>query len=144
MSKPVNTNETLNQGVTKIFADTNVSMKSGRLTKDAELISEGKFVRLTIANNKKYLDSSKEPKTITNYFNALVSINLKEAFDLAKGLKKGEWVYVKGEDRTKSFETAEGFKQLANTLFAYKVVSKTNKNHEVANGNVEEPKMKMA
>ncbi|MCG8533231.1 MAG: hypothetical protein MI749_21600, partial [Desulfovibrionales bacterium] len=66
-------------------------------------------------------------KTTTNYFNALVSANLKDAFDTAKSLKKGDWVYLKGEDVTKSFDTPEGYKQTASTIFAYKVVLKKEK-----------------
>ncbi|MEQ8470024.1 MAG: single-stranded DNA-binding protein [Marinoscillum sp.] len=110
-----------------LFADTNVSMKSGHLVKDAEEIAEGKFIKIRIATNKQYLDANNEVQTTTNYFNALVSQNLKEAFETAKSLKKGDWIYLKGEDNTQSFDTAEGYKQTASTLFAYKVVLKKEK-----------------
>ena len=67
-------------------------------------------------------------KTNTNYFDALVSVHLKEAFALAKELKKGDWIYLKGEDSTKSFDTPEGYKKTASTIFAYHVVLKKEKN----------------
>jgi len=107
-----------------LFADTNISMKSGRLVKDAELIADGKFVKFRLASNKQYLDNE-EVKTLTNYFNILVSSNLTDAFNIAKDLKKGEWAYIKGEDNAKSFDTPEGYKQTAITTFAYKVTKKT-------------------
>lgn len=110
-----------------LFADTNVSMKSGHLVKDAEIVSDGKYVKLRFAANKQYLGSDNEIKTNTNYFNALVSSNLTESFDVAKDLKKGDWVYLKGEDSTKSFDTPEGYKQTASTIFAYKVTLKKKK-----------------
>lgn len=109
--------------VSELFADTNVTMKSGHLVKDAETVSDGKFIKFRIASNKQYL-SGDEIKTTTNYFNAMVSSNLKEAFSVAKDLKKGDWVYLKGEDVTQSFDTPEGYKQTASTIFAYKVVLK--------------------
>ena len=115
--KPTETNET------GLFADTNISMKSGRLVKDAELISDGKFVKFRFACNKQYL-SEGEVKTMTNFFNALVSSNLTDAFATSKDLKKGDWVYIKGEDNSQSFDTPEGYKQTAVTTFAYKVTKK--------------------
>ncbi|WP_421896356.1 single-stranded DNA-binding protein [Marinoscillum sp.] len=113
-----------------LFADTNISMKSGHLVKDAEEIAEGKFIKLRFASNKQYLNADKEVQTTTNYFNALVSHNLTDAFETAKALQKGDWVYVKGEDNTKSFDTAEGYKQTASTIFAYKVTLKKKKQQE--------------
>ena len=110
-----------------LFADINVTMKTGHLVKDAALVSEGKYAKIRFASNKEYLDPNDEVKTTTNYFNALVSANLKDAFDTAKSLKKGDWVYLKGEDVTKSFDTPEGYKQTASTIFAYKVVLKKEK-----------------
>ncbi|MEQ9230485.1 MAG: hypothetical protein RIF46_07355, partial [Cyclobacteriaceae bacterium] len=57
-----------------LFADTNISMKSGRLVKDAELIADGKFVKFRLATNKQY-ESDGDVKTLVNYFNILVSKN---------------------------------------------------------------------
>lgn len=119
--------KTLKKEDPKLFADTNITMKSGRLTKDAEVVADGKFVKMRFAANKEYLNDNKEKKVITNYFNALVSKNLKDAFNSAQGLKKGDWVYIKGEDSTQSFDTPEGYKQTASTIFAYKVVLKKEK-----------------
>lgn len=113
-----------NQTQDQLFSDTNISMKSGRLVKDAETIAEGKFIKFRIASNKQYLDQNQEVKAVTNYFNVLVSSNLTDAFDAAQSLKKGEWVYIKGEDNSKSFDTPEGYKQTAITTFAYKVTKK--------------------
>lgn len=111
----------------KLFADVNVSMKTGRLVKDPELISDGKFAKIRIASNKQYLDDNKEVQSTTNYFNALVSSRLTEAFDTAKNLKKGDWVYLKGSDSTQAFDTPEGYKKNETTLFAYHVVLKKEK-----------------
>ncbi len=108
---------------TNLFADTNISMKTGHLVKDAELIADGKFVKVRIATNKQY-EKDGETHATTNYFNALVSKNLTEAFEVAQGLKKGDWVYLKGEDQSQSFDTPEGYKQTATTMFAYKVTLK--------------------
>ncbi|MDW3210296.1 MAG: single-stranded DNA-binding protein [Reichenbachiella sp.] len=107
----------------ELFADTNISMKSGRLVKDAELIANGKFVRMRLATNKQY-ESDDGVKTLVNYFNVLVSSNLTDAFAQAKDLKKGDWAYIKGEDNSKSVDTAEGYKETAVTTFAYKVTKK--------------------
>lgn len=107
----------------KLFSDTNISMKSGRLTRDAQLTNEGKFVRFQLACNKQY-EADGEIKTTTSYFSVLVSQNLKEAFDIAKDLKKGEWAYIKGNDSSKSFDTPEGYKQTAVTTYAYLVSAK--------------------
>ena len=54
----------------------------------------------------------------------MISSNLKDAFAIAETLQKGDWVYVKGEDSTKPFDTPEGYKQTASTIFAYKVTLK--------------------
>ncbi len=121
--------ETTTQESTKakenLFADTNISQKSGHLTKDVELIAEGKFAKFRIASNKEYIDSqSGEVKTVTNYFNILVSANLTDAFNSSKDLKKGDWVYLKGEDSTRPIDTMEGYKDTGVTTFAYKVVLK--------------------
>ena len=126
MSKPEKKPETQNETTVEqdnLFADTNISMKSGRLVKDAELIAEGKFIRMRIATNKQY-ESDGEVKDLVNYFNILVSKNLTDAFNTSKDLEKGDWVYIKGEDNSKSFDTVEGYKQDAVTTFAYKVVKK--------------------
>nr|WKN34375.1 single-stranded DNA-binding protein [Tunicatimonas sp. TK19036] len=109
---------------TKLFADTNITMKSGHLVRDCEVIGEGRYAKLRIASNKQYAGENGEVLTQTNYFDALVSKNLKEAFDTAIALKKGDWVYLKGEDSTRSFDTPEGYKQTASTIFAYKVALK--------------------
>jgi len=106
-----------------LFADTNISMKSGRLVKDAELIAEGKFIKIRLASNKEY-ERDGEIKSMTNYFNILVSSNLTKAFDIAKDLQKGDWAYFKGEDSAKSFDTPEGYKQTAVTTYAYQVTKK--------------------
>lgn len=111
----------------ELFADTNVTMKTGHLVKDAEIIGNGKFVKIRIASNKQYKTPEGEIETKTDYFNALVSSNLKDTFETAKGLEKGDWVYLKGEDSTQSFDTPEGFKQTASTIFAYKVALKKKK-----------------
>ncbi len=115
------------ENLQELFADTNVTMKSGRMVADAELIAKGKFVKIRIAANKQYMGADNEIKTNVNYFNALVSSNLQEAFAVAEALKKGDWVYIKGEDNTQSFDTPEGYKQMASTTFAYKVVLKREK-----------------
>ena len=122
MSK-TNTNQNLTPE-TKLFADTNISMKSGRLTRDATILSEGKFAKVTIACNEQYLDADNEVKSKTNYFNALVSSNLTDAFETVKDLKKGDWIYLKGKDATQSFDTPEGYKKTETTMFAYKVTLK--------------------
>jgi single-stranded DNA-binding protein len=114
----------------ELFSDTNITMKSGHLLTDAVIVGEGKYVKLRFASNKQFASTDGEIKTNTNFFNALVSYHLKEAFDLAKDLKKGDWIYLKGEDSTKSFDTPEGFKQTACTIFAYHVVLKKPKNSE--------------
>lgn len=106
-----------------LFADTNISMKSGRLVKDAELIADGRFLKIRLASNKQY-ENGDEVKSMTNYFNILISSNLSKAFDVAKDLKKGDWAYFKGEDSSKSFDTPEGYKQTAVTTYAYHVTKK--------------------
>ena len=111
----------------KLFSDTNVSMKTGHLTKDAEVISDGKFVRVRIATNKQYPDKDGNIQSTVDYFNALVSKNLAETFELAKTFKKGDWVYLKGEDHTKIFDTPEGYQKTETTIFAYKVTLKKEK-----------------
>ncbi|KAB8154288.1 single-stranded DNA-binding protein [Kordia sp. TARA_039_SRF] len=119
-----------NQTEQKLFADTNISMKSGRLTRDAQIIADGKFVKFSIAANKQYLGSDGEVKSNVNYFNALVSSNLSEAFEVAKNLKKGDWVYFKGEDATQSFDTPEGYRKTETTTFAYQVTLKKEKSDD--------------
>jgi len=112
----------------ELFSDTNVTMKSGHCVKDAEIVGEGKYVKLRFASNKQFENPHNgEIKTNTNYFDALISYHLKEAFDLAKTFKKGDWIYLKGEDSTKSFDTPEGYKKTASTIFAYHVVLKKEK-----------------
>lgn len=108
----------------KLFADTNISMKSGRLTRDAEILSDGKFAKVSIASNEQYLDAQKQVQTRTSYFNALVSNNLTDAFEIAQNLKKGDWVYLRGKDSTQNFDSAEGYRKSETTMFAYKVVLK--------------------
>ena len=117
--KPEETNDS-----PALFADINVNMKSGHLVKDSELVGQDKFVKFRFASNKQYEDQSGEVKTNTNYFDVLISSSLTEAFELAKGFKKGDWVYVKGEDSTRSFDTPEGYKKMASTIFAYHVALK--------------------
>lgn len=125
------------ENVQELFADVNVTMKTGHLTKDAEVVAEGKYAKIRFATNKQYETQDGKVKTNTNYFNALVSSNLTEAYDLAKTLKKGDWIYTKGEDSTKSFDTPQGYKQTACTIFAYQLVLKKEKNVEPANVNAE-------
>lgn len=115
-----------------LFADTNISMKTGRLTKDAQVISDGKFARIRIATNKQYLDKEGTIQTTVDYFNALVSKNLTETFELAKTFKRGDWVYIKGEDHTKIFDTPEGYPKTETTIFAYKVALKKEKQPETS------------
>ncbi|AXG69604.1 single-stranded DNA-binding protein [Kordia sp. SMS9] len=124
------TTNTVNQEEQTLFADTNISMKSGRLTRDAKVIADGKFVKFSIAANKQYLGSDGEVKSNVNYFNALVSSNLSEAFEIAKDLKKGDWVYFKGEDATQAFDTPEGYRKTQTTTFAYQVTLKKEKNSD--------------
>lgn len=123
------------ESVQELFADVNVTMKSGHLTKDAEVVAEGKYAKIRFATNKQYQTPDDEVKTITNYFDALISSNLTESFELAKTLKKGDWIYAKGEDSTKSFDTPEGYKKTASTIFAYHLVRKKAKDSELANDN---------
>ena len=66
-------------------------MKSGHLTKDAEVVAEGKYAKIRFASNKEYETPEGEVKTNTNYFDALISSNLTDAFELAQTLKKGDW-----------------------------------------------------
>ena len=107
----------------QLFADTNISMKSGRIVFDPEIISDGNFIKFRLASNKQYKDAEGNIQEVVNYFNILVSANLK-AFETAKELKKGDWVYIKGEDSSQYIDTAEGYKQNAVTTFAWKVVKK--------------------
>lgn len=116
----------------QLFADTNISMKTGHLTKDAHVVSGGKFVHIRIATNKQYPDKEGNVQTTVDYFNVLVSKNLTEAFELAKTFKKGDWIYAKGEDHTKIFDTPEGYPKTETTIFAYKVALKKEKQPEVA------------
>ena len=110
-----------------LFTDINVTMKSGHLVKDAEIVGDGKYAKIRLAGNKQYEGADGEVKTNTNYFDALVSSNLAEAFELAITFKKGDWVYLKGEDSTRSFDTPEGYKKTASTIFAYHVALKKEK-----------------
>ncbi|MGH1384311.1 single-stranded DNA-binding protein [Kordia sp.] len=121
------TSTTTNQEEQKLFADTNISMKSGRLVQDAQTIADGKFVKFRIAANKQFLGSDGEVKSNVNYFGALVSSNLTDAFETAKSLKKGDWVYFKGEDATQGFDTPEGYRKTETTTFAYQVTLKKQK-----------------
>lgn len=126
MSKPQKQTQTQSEHIAdqdNLFADTNISMKSGRLVKDAEMIADGKFVKIRLASNKQFI-SDGEIMNMANYFNILVSSNLTKAFDIAKDLQKGDWAYFKGEDSTKSFDTPEGYKQTAVTTYAYHVTKK--------------------
>lgn len=106
-----------------LFQDTNVSMKTGRVVKDAELISDGKFIRIRLATNKQY-EQEGEIKNLVNYFTILVSHHLDKAFNIAKDLKKGDWAFCKGEDRSKSIDTPQGYKETSVTTFAWEVVKK--------------------
>lgn len=115
------------QALSNLFADVNVTMKSGHLVRDAEEIAEGRFIKLRLASNKQFYDKDKTLQTKTDYFNILVSSNLTETFETAQSFKKGDWVYIKGEDSTRSFDTPEGYKKTASTIFAYKVSLKKSK-----------------
>lgn len=126
-----NTETKETQSTENLFADTNISMKSGHLVKDAELIGDGKFAKFRIATNKEFLDVKGEVQNMANYFNVIVSSNLKDAFAVAQDLKKGDWVYIKGEDSSRSIDTVEGYKDTAVTTFAYKVVLKKEKTEQV-------------
>ena len=132
MSKQTKTKNNTANTQEKLFADINVSMKTGRLVKDPELISDGKFAKIRIASNKQYLDADEKVQSTTDYFNALVSSRLTEAFDTAKNLKKGDWVYLKGEDKTQAFDTPEGYRKTETTIFAYHVALKKEKQEESA------------
>ncbi|MEO9804788.1 MAG: single-stranded DNA-binding protein [Reichenbachiella sp.] len=121
----------------ELFSDINVSMKTGHLTKDAEVIADGRYAKVRFASNKEYQTPEGEIRTNTNYFNVLVSSNLTDAFEVTKQLKKGDWAYFKGEDSTKSFDTPEGYKQTASTIFAYHVVLKKEKVGKSDNDNAE-------
>ena len=127
----------------ELFSDTNVTMKSGHCVKDAEVVGEGKYVKLRIASNKQFENPHDgEIRTNTNFFDALISYHLKEQFDLAQTFKKGDWIYLKGEDSTKSFDTPEGYKQTASTIFAYHAVLKKEKTPEQSNTPKSETKNK--
>ena len=135
-AKPKKEETQVTESVQELFADTNVSMKSGHCVKDAEVVGDGKYAKIRFATNKQYETPDGEIKTNTNYFNALISSNLTDAFELAKTLKKGDWIYAKGEDSTKSFDTPEGYKKTECTIFAYHLVLKKEK-AETVNDNVE-------
>jgi len=109
-----------------LFADINVTMKSGHLTRDAEIVGDGKYVKLRFASNKQY-EHEGTIKTNTNYFDAMISANLTDAFTMASAFKKGDWIYLKGQDSTRSFDTPEGYKKTANTIFAYHISLKKEK-----------------
>lgn len=129
-----NASPDLKEETKDLFADINVTMKSGHLTKDPDIVGDGKYVKVRIASNKEY-EVDGEIKTNTNYFNILVSSNLDEVFELTKSFKKGDWTYFKGEDSTKSFDTAEGYKQTASTIFAYHAFLKKAKDSQPVNDN---------
>ena len=65
------TEEQPETSITQLFADINVTMKSGHLTKDPEIVGDGKYAKIRIASNKQY-EVEGEVKTNTNYFNVLV------------------------------------------------------------------------
>lgn len=115
-----------------VFADTNVSMKTGRLVKDPEPYQDGKFIKFTIAGNKKYEYPDGTEKTFTNYFNAIVARTYSDAYGIAKDLKKGDWVYLRGEDNSFSFKTDDGEKQNSNTIFIYQLALKGRPGEPVA------------
>ena len=115
----------------KLYTDINLTWKSGRLVRDAEIIANGKFVRFTLANNYEYKEQgSEEVKTLTNWFNILVSKKKEGAFSAAKGLKKGEWVYLKGNDSTRSVDTLQGYKENVATIYAFEISVKNEKQQE--------------
>lgn len=124
--KPNNTSTTAEKtdSLKVVFADTNVSMKTGRLVRDPEPYQEGKFIKFTIAANKKYEYPDGTEKTFTNYFNAIVARSYTDAFGVAQTLRKGDWVYLRGEDNSFSFNTKDGEKQNANTIFIYQLALK--------------------
>lgn len=130
MSKEPKTTQTKTEE-NKLFADTNITWKSGRLVRDAEVVSEGKFAKIVLANNKEYMDGE-EVKTLTNYFDVLVSQNLKDTFNTAKDLKKGDWIYLKGNDATRPVDTLQGYKENVLTIYAYEVGLKKAKQASVA------------
>ena len=130
-----NNNETTTEAEKKLFSDINITMKSGHLVKDAEVIGDGRYVKLRFASNKEYETADHEIKTNTNYFNALISSQLTKSFEKAKAFKKGDWIYLKGEDNTQSFDTPEGYKRTASTIFAYHVALKKAKGNGVNNNN---------
>ncbi|MEQ9221137.1 MAG: single-stranded DNA-binding protein [Cyclobacteriaceae bacterium] len=140
-TKPNPQSDDANDSQSQLFADTNITMKSGRLTRDPEIVGDGKYVKVRIASNKQY-EVDGEIKTNTNYFNVMVSSNLNEAFELTKSFKKGDWAYFKGEDSTKPFDTPEGYKQTASTIFAYHAVLKKEKTPEQSNTPKSETKNK--
>lgn len=105
----------------KFFSDTNLSMKTGNLVRDAELVGDGRYIKICIATNKQYLSENGEVQTTTNYFNILVSNKLEKAYAAAKDLCKGDWIFIRGEDGTQLFDDAKGYKQNSSTIFAFEV-----------------------
>lgn len=83
----------------------------GRAGKDPvlhETQSGKKVVRFTLATWENYRDE-KEPtgwRQVTEWHNVVVWGAAAET--LMKNLKKGEWAYVEGGIRTRSYETTEG------------------------------------
>ena len=137
MSKETKTTKSQQQEKT-LFADTNITWKSGRLVRDAEIVSEGKFAKIILANNKEYRDGE-QVKTLTNYFDVLVSQNLKDTFNTAKDLKKGDWIYLKGNDSTRPIDTLQGYKENVLTIYAYEVGLKKSKGAGLASESVPAP-----
>ena len=123
--------------ITNLFADTNVTMQTGHMVRDAEIVGEGKYVKLRFASNKQY-EKDGEVKNNTNYFDAMISHNLKEAFETSQNFKKGDWIYLKGEDSTRSFDTLEGYKKTASTIFAYHVGLKKTKATSEQDNNIQQ------
>ena len=130
-----NNNSTTSEAEKKLFSDINITMKSGHLIKDAEVIGDGRYVKLRFASNREYETADHEIKTNTNYFNALIPSQLTKSFEKAKAFKKGDWIYLKGEDNTQSFDTPEGYKRTASTIFAYHVALKKAKGNSVTRDN---------
>ncbi|MFY0689064.1 MAG: single-stranded DNA-binding protein [Cyclobacteriaceae bacterium] len=104
-----------------LFADTNITWKSGNLVRDPELVADGAYLKLRIAANKQFKNKEGELKTNTNYFNVLVSSKLEKVFSVATEFKKGDWIFLKGEDGTKSIDTLQGYKETACTIYPFEV-----------------------
>ncbi|MCB0448122.1 MAG: hypothetical protein KDD03_11540, partial [Gelidibacter sp.] len=81
-TKKAQSNKSNSKEKPDLFSDTNVTMKSGRMTKDTIMVSDDKFAKLRIAGNKQYLNNEGEVSTLTNYFNILISKKLEKAYEL--------------------------------------------------------------